>query len=50
MSDYSEEGAVPVEDAVVDDPPTESEVREQHRRLVEQEGGDPDGPEHAHDH
>lgn len=27
MSDYSEHGAQPVEDAAVDDPPTESEVR-----------------------
>lgn len=26
MSDYSESGAQPVEDAVVDDPPTEAEV------------------------
>jgi hypothetical protein len=43
MSDYSEQGAVPVEDAAVDDPPTESEVREAHRRLVEEEGGHADG-------
>jgi hypothetical protein len=28
MSDYGEQGAGPVEDAVVDDPPTEAEVRE----------------------
>jgi len=28
MSDYSEHGAIPTEDAAVDDPPTESEVRE----------------------
>jgi hypothetical protein len=27
MSDYSETGAVPVEDAATDDPPTEEEVR-----------------------
>jgi hypothetical protein len=27
MSDWSEQGAVPVDDAVVDDPPTEAEVR-----------------------
>ncbi len=26
MSDYSESGAQPIEDAVVDDPPTEAEV------------------------
>jgi hypothetical protein len=32
MSDYSEEGAIPVEDAAVDDPPTEAEVREAQRR------------------
>lgn len=28
MSDYSEHGAIPVEDAAVDDPPTEAEVIE----------------------
>lgn len=27
MTDYSEEGAIPTEDAAVDDPPTEEEVR-----------------------
>lgn len=32
MSDYSEQGAVPVEDAAVDDPPTVDEVLEQQRR------------------
>lgn len=32
MSDYSEHGAVPVEDAVVDDPPTEEEVRRAQER------------------
>jgi hypothetical protein len=32
MSDYSEQGAVPVEDASVDEPPTEDEVREAQRR------------------
>ena len=37
MSDYSEEGAVPIEDAAVDDPPTEEEVRErQEREFPEQ--------------
>jgi hypothetical protein len=28
MTDYSEQGAIPVEDAVADDPPTEDEVRD----------------------
>ncbi|MCD9623294.1 hypothetical protein [Rhabdothermincola salaria] len=32
MSDYSEQGAVPVEDAAADDPPTEEEVREAQER------------------
>ena len=27
MSDYSEQGAIPTEDAAVEDPPTEEEVR-----------------------
>lgn len=37
MSDYSEEGALPVEDAAVADPPTEEEVRaEQELRYPEQ--------------
>lgn len=37
MSDYSEHGAQPVDDAVVDDPPTEGEVRaEQERRFPDQ--------------
>lgn len=31
MSDWSEQGAVPVEDAVVDDPPTVDEVLETQR-------------------
>jgi hypothetical protein len=31
MSDYSEGGAVPVEDAAVDDPPTVDEVLERQR-------------------
>ncbi len=29
MTDYSEHGALPVDDAAVDDPPTVDEVREQ---------------------
>jgi hypothetical protein len=32
MSDYSEHGAIPVEDAAVDDPPTEEEVRRAQER------------------
>ena len=32
MSDYSEQGAVPVEDAAVDDPPTVDEVAERQAR------------------
>lgn len=31
MTDYTEQGAIPVEDAAVDDPPTESEVRDAQR-------------------
>ena len=31
MTDYSEQGAVPVEDAVVDDPPTVDEVIDRQR-------------------
>ena len=33
MSDYSEHGAVPVDDAAVDHPPTIDEVLEQQRAL-----------------
>jgi len=33
MSDYSENGAQPVEDAAVENPPTEDEVRAEQRRL-----------------
>jgi hypothetical protein len=32
MSDYSEQGAVPVEDAAVEDPPTVDEVAERQAR------------------
>jgi hypothetical protein len=32
MSDWSEQGAVPVEEAAVDDPPTVDEVMEEQRR------------------
>jgi hypothetical protein len=37
MSDYSEQGATPVDDAATDDPPTEAEVQaEQQREYPEQ--------------
>ncbi len=32
MTDYGESGAQPVEDAAVDDPPTEEEVRDAQER------------------
>lgn len=32
MSDYTSDGAIPVEDAVVDDPPTIDEVLDRQRR------------------
>lgn len=32
MTDYTSEGAVPIEDAAVDDPPTVDEVLEEQRR------------------
>jgi hypothetical protein len=32
MTDYSEHGAIPVEDAVVDDPPTVDEVIQRQRK------------------
>ena len=32
MSDYSEQGAIPVEDAAVEEPPTVDEVLEAQRR------------------
>lgn len=48
MSDYSEHGAIPIEDAVVDDPPTESEVRRaQERRHPEQAATAAYRPENA---
>jgi hypothetical protein len=40
MTDYSESGAVPVEDASIDDPPTVDEVIERKRRDQE-DGGAP---------
>ena len=37
MTDYSEHGAIPIEDAATDDPPTVDEVQdEQRRRYPEQ--------------
>ena len=52
MTDYSEEGATPVDDAAVDDPPTEDEVRDaQNRNYPEQAAtadgrpGEPDEPD-----
>lgn len=50
MSDYSEHGAVPVEDAVVDDPPTEGEVRRaQERNHPDQAASATYRPENARD-
>jgi hypothetical protein len=44
MTDYSEGGAVPVEDAVVPDPPTVDEVlAERDRRESEDEEDEADG-------
>jgi len=48
MSDYSEHGAIPVEDAAVSDPPTEEEVRHaQERRHPEQAASATYRPENA---
>lgn len=49
MSDYSEHGAEPVEDAAVDDPPTVEEVKEAQRRKYPEQAaaamhGDPADP------
>lgn len=43
MTDYSEEGAVPVDDAAVDDPPTEEEVREAQERDFPDQAETADG-------
>jgi hypothetical protein len=43
MTDYSEEGAVPVDDAAVDDPPTEAEVREAQQRKFPEQAASADG-------
>lgn len=43
MTDWTEHGAEPVEDAVVDDPPTVDEVaEEQARREADDDEGDKD--------
>ena len=43
MTDYSEHGAIPVEDTAVDDPPTESEVREAQQRNYPEQAATADG-------
>jgi hypothetical protein len=56
MSDYSEHGAEPVEDAVTSDPPTEAEVREAQERKYPHQAAtargaaeSPEDPVSAHD-
>jgi hypothetical protein len=43
MTDYSEAGAIPVDDAAVDDPPTEEEVRDAQQRKYPQQAATADG-------
>jgi hypothetical protein len=43
MTDYSEQGATPVDDAAVDDPPTEQEVREAQERKYPEQAATADG-------
>jgi hypothetical protein len=43
MSDYTGEGAIPVEDAAVDDPPTVDEVLAEAARLREQDQSETEG-------
>ena len=43
MTDYSEEGATPVDDAAVDDPPTEEEVRDAQKRKYPEQAATADG-------
>ena len=43
MTDYTETGAVPVDDAAVDDPPTEEEVRATQKRLYPDQAATADG-------
>lgn len=42
MTDWTEQGAAPVEDAVVDDPPTVDEVLEEQQRREAHAEGDAD--------
>jgi len=53
MTDYSEQGAQPVDDAAVDDPPTEEEVRAAQAREYPDQAATADGrpgdAEHRHD-
>lgn len=42
MSDYSEHGAIPVEDAATDDPPTVDEVLERQRKEHPEQAERPD--------
>jgi hypothetical protein len=43
MTDYSEQGAIPVDDAAVDDPPTEEEVRAAQQRNYPEQAATADG-------
>jgi hypothetical protein len=43
MTDYSEQGATPVDDAAVDDPPTEEEVRDAQKRNHPEQAATADG-------
>ena len=43
MSDYSEHGAVPIEDAAVEDPPTVEEVLAEQRRRERERDDQLDG-------
>jgi hypothetical protein len=40
VTDYGEEGATPIEDAVVDDPPTLAEVAERQREQYPEQAPD----------
>ena len=43
MTDYNEQGATPVDDAAVDDPPTEEEVRAAQERKYPEQAATADG-------
>ena len=43
MTDYSEEGAIPIDDDAVDDPPTEEEVRAAQQRNYPDQAKTADG-------